>query len=77
MISASRRVCELRTHASSTARNLRTVTTQEAEGISNGIIVDWAKLNVFPDAAGMQHCEVTAVLDMYPSWMPKLFLSDR
>jgi hypothetical protein len=47
--------------------------TKEAEGIPNGIIVDWAKLNVFPDAAGMQHCQVTAVLGMYPSWVPTRF----
>jgi hypothetical protein len=47
--------------------------TKEAEGIPNGIIVDWTKLNVFPDAAGMQHCEVTSVLDLYPSWVPMRF----
>jgi hypothetical protein len=47
--------------------------TKEAEGMPNGIIVDWTKLNVFPDAAGMQHCEVTSVLDLYPSWVPMRF----
>jgi hypothetical protein len=43
---------------------------KEAEGIPNGMIIDWTKLNVFPDPAGMQHCEVTAVREYYPSWVP-------
>ena len=46
---------------------------KEAEGVPNGIIIDWGKLNLFPDSAGMQHCQVTEVLDMYPSWVPKRF----
>lgn len=46
---------------------------KEAEGIPNGIIIDWDKLHLFPDPAGMQHCEVTAVLDRFPSWWPKRF----
>jgi uncharacterized protein (DUF2235 family) len=43
---------------------------KEAEAIPNGIIIDWTKLNTFPDASGMQHCEVTAVRDLYPAWVP-------
>jgi Uncharacterized alpha/beta hydrolase domain (DUF2235) len=43
---------------------------KEAEGIPNGMIIDWNKLNVFPDPAGMQHCEVTAVREYYPNWVP-------
>jgi hypothetical protein len=43
---------------------------EQAEGVPNGIIVDHRLLHVFPDPAGMQHCEVTAVRDMYPSWVP-------
>ena len=43
---------------------------KEAEGIPNGMIIDWGKLNVFPDPAGMQHCEVTAVKEYYPKWVP-------
>jgi uncharacterized protein (DUF2235 family) len=43
---------------------------KEAEGIPNGVVIDWTKLNTFPDPSGMQHCEVTAVRDMYPSWVP-------
>jgi uncharacterized protein (DUF2235 family) len=46
---------------------------KEAEGVPNGITIDWSKLNLFPDAAGMQHCEVTEVLDLYPSWVPIRF----
>jgi uncharacterized protein (DUF2235 family) len=26
-----------------------------------GMIIDWDKMHLFPDAAGMQHCEVTAI----------------
>lgn len=43
----------------------------EAESVPNGIVIDWTKLNTFPDSSGMQHCEATAVRDMYPSWVPK------
>lgn len=43
----------------------------EAEGIPDGIILDRTKLNLFPDAAGMQHCQVMEVRDLYPSWVPQ------
>jgi uncharacterized protein (DUF2235 family) len=36
-----------------------------------GAIIDWNKLHVFPDPAGMQHCEVTAARDLYPNWVPR------
>lgn len=36
-----------------------------------GALIDWTKLHVFPDATGMQHCEVTAVRDLYPTWIPR------
>jgi uncharacterized protein (DUF2235 family) len=36
-----------------------------------GMIIDWSKLHLFPDHAGMQHCEVMAVRDMYPRWVPR------
>lgn len=42
----------------------------EVEGIPNGLIIDWSKLNLFPDPSGMQHCEVTELLDKYPAWVP-------
>lgn len=35
------------------------------------LIIDRAKLNLFPDPLGMQHCEVEALLDRYPGWWPK------
>jgi len=44
---------------------------KEAERIPNGMIIDWSKLHVFPEAAGMQHCEVTAVRELYPNWVPE------
>jgi T6SS, Phospholipase effector Tle1-like, catalytic domain len=43
---------------------------KEAEGIPNGMIFDWSKLNVFPDPAGIQHCEVTTLREYYPNWVP-------
>jgi uncharacterized protein (DUF2235 family) len=43
---------------------------KEAEGVPQPLIVDWTKLNLFPDAAGMQHCEIERVRDLYPSWFP-------
>jgi uncharacterized protein (DUF2235 family) len=43
---------------------------KSAEGVPNGLIIDWSKLHVFPDPAGMQHCQVTEFLDKYPSWVP-------
>jgi uncharacterized protein (DUF2235 family) len=43
---------------------------KEAEGIPHPVIIDWHKLNLFPDAAGMQHCEIERVRDLYPSWFP-------
>lgn len=38
--------------------------------IPTPVIVDEAKLNLFPAPAGMQHSEVMALLDKYPSWWP-------
>src|SRR5262249_15546832 len=43
---------------------------RQAEMIPNGMIIDWSKLHVFPDAAGLQHCEVTTARDLYPNWGP-------
>lgn len=43
---------------------------KEAEQVPNGIITDWTKLHLFPDAKGVQHCEVESVRDMYPAWVP-------
>lgn len=34
-------------------------------------IVDHDKLHVFPSASAMQHCEVEALIDSWPSWWPK------
>ena len=43
---------------------------RQAERVPNGIIIDWSKLNLFPDPAGVQHCEVSGVRDRYPTWVP-------
>ena len=40
------------------------------EKVPNGLVIDWTKLHLFPDAAGIQHCEVTALRDRYPNWVP-------
>jgi uncharacterized protein (DUF2235 family) len=42
-----------------------------AECEKAGAIIDWDKLRVFPNPAGMQHCEVMAVRDLYPNWVPR------
>lgn len=44
---------------------------QEAEGTPHPLIIDWTKLNLFPDALGLQHCEVESVRDIYPRWVLK------
>jgi uncharacterized protein (DUF2235 family) len=44
---------------------------EQATEIPEPIIIDLSKLNLFPDPAGMQHCEISRVLDLYPSWFPK------
>jgi uncharacterized protein (DUF2235 family) len=41
---------------------------REAE--ARGMIIDWDRLHLFPDAAGAQHCEVTSARELYPDWVP-------
>ena len=43
---------------------------EESTKIPNPLIVDETKLHLNPDPAGIQHCEVTSLLDAYPSWFP-------
>jgi hypothetical protein len=43
---------------------------EQATGIPHPIILDKSKLHMFPDPAGMQHCEVASVLDLFPRWFP-------
>ncbi|MBL0943933.1 MAG: DUF2235 domain-containing protein [Hydrogenophaga sp.] len=33
--------------------------------------IDYQRLHLFPNANGMQHCEVQAMIDRYPAWIPK------
>lgn len=43
----------------------------EATSIPNPLIVNRSKLNLFPSANAMQHCEVERVKQLYPNWIPK------
>ncbi|MFZ0458600.1 MAG: DUF2235 domain-containing protein [Rhodoplanes sp.] len=43
---------------------------EQATQIPDPVIIDTSKLNLFPDPAGMQHCEICSVLDLYPAWFP-------
>lgn len=45
----------------------------EARSVPEPLKIDDAKLNTFPSAAGMQHCEVESVRDSYPRWWPNKF----
>lgn len=45
----------------------------EATMNEHPLALDWPKLNLYPDAAGMQHCEVLGLQQGYPSWVPKCF----
>ena len=44
---------------------------KEAITAPNPILIDNSKINLFPDPLGMQHCEVEAVYDLFPSWWPE------
>lgn len=45
---------------------------EEATKIPNPIVIDRSKLNLYPRADGMQHCEVEATREnLYPRWWPK------
>ena len=46
---------------------------EEATSLPHPLVVEPSKLYLFPDSAGMQHSEVEAVRDSYPSWMPRRF----
>lgn len=43
---------------------------EQATDIPDPIIIDRGKLHLFPDPAGMQHCEVCSFRDLYPNWFP-------
>lgn len=42
----------------------------EATSALHPILVDDSKLHLYPYVDGAQHCEVQAVLDMFPTWWP-------
>ena len=37
---------------------------EQATQIPDPLIIDKSRLNLFPDPAGMQHCEICSVLDL-------------
>ena len=45
---------------------------EQATEIPHPVIVDRSKLRTFPSAAGMQHCEIQAMRDLRPWFVPKL-----
>ncbi|MDW7662472.1 DUF2235 domain-containing protein [Halomonas sp.] len=45
----------------------------EVTALPDGLKIDKSKINLFPDPTGVQHCEVRAVRDMYPPWVPMKF----
>ena len=45
----------------------------EARSLPEPLRIDDSKLNIFPSATGMQHCEVESLRDSYPSWWPTKF----
>jgi uncharacterized protein (DUF2235 family) len=46
---------------------------KQATNLPHPILIDSDKLQLFPRADGMQHCEVESVLNRYPAWWPKRF----
>ena len=42
----------------------------EVSKTEHPIIIDPTKLNLFPSAAGIQHCEIEDMLDRFPRWWP-------
>lgn len=43
----------------------------EATNVPHPLIVNTDKLNLFPAADGIQHCEVDRIRQLYPNWIPK------
>jgi uncharacterized protein (DUF2235 family) len=44
---------------------------EQATTIPHPIRIDRSKLHLYPDARGMQHCEVLSLLELYPRWFPQ------
>lgn len=43
---------------------------EQIESLPHPVKIDRSKLHIWPDAGGMQHSEVEAFRDKYPSWFP-------
>lgn len=39
--------------------------------LKSPVTIDRSKLNMFPSAHGLQHCEVASLVDRYPLWWPR------
>lgn len=44
---------------------------KQTEVLPHPILIDRSKLNLFPRADGMQHCEVEAAKELFPWWWPR------
>ena len=44
---------------------------EQATALPDPILIDRSRLSLFPDAAGMQHCEVESLLERWPRWWPR------
>lgn len=44
---------------------------EHATALPHPLLVDGSRLNLFPDPAALQHCEVESRRDAYPGWWPK------
>ncbi len=43
---------------------------EQAAALPQPVLIDRSRLNLFPSAAGMQHCEIQQMVDRYPDWVP-------
>lgn len=43
----------------------------EAKSLPNPILLNESLLNLYPSAGGMQHCEISSMREIWPSWWPK------
>jgi uncharacterized protein (DUF2235 family) len=43
---------------------------EQSTELEHPLLLDRTMLNLFPSAGGMQHSEISSMLDRYPSWVP-------
>jgi uncharacterized protein (DUF2235 family) len=44
---------------------------EQATSLPHPLLVDASRLNLFPDASGLQHSEIESMRESYPWWVPK------